>query len=60
MKKLSNLKGTQELSKENKKAIIGGGKIIYAICPPEPPVCSEGDLDCERELNYYNIHCVNR
>jgi hypothetical protein len=59
MKNLLNLKGTQVLSKENKKAIIGGG-IIYMICAPEPPICSEGNLDCERELIQYNIHCVNR
>lgn len=59
MKKLLNLRGAQELSKENKKAIVGGGGPIKVICAPEPPICSEGDLDCERELIQYNIFCVN-
>lgn len=60
MKKLSNLEGVQKLSIEAQKSIIGGGGPIKAICPPEPPVCSEGNLDCEEKLQYYNVWCVNR
>lgn len=58
MKNLSNLEGVEKLSIEAQKSIIGGGP-IKAICPPEPPVCPEGNPDCE-EIQYYNIWCVNR
>lgn len=58
MKKLLKFEGIEKLSKSQLLEINGGGP-IKAICPPEPPVCSDGDLDCERRLEYYNVYCVN-
>ncbi|UOX34432.1 hypothetical protein LXD69_02700 [Flavobacterium sediminilitoris] len=57
MKNLLRLKDVSELSKQNQKAIVGGGP-IKAICPPEPPVCPEEDPNCQELIDY--IICVNR
>lgn len=58
LQNILKLDGAQQLSKNEQKLVKGNGP-IKAICPPEPPVCSESNPDCE-ELAYYNTFCVNR
>ena len=58
LKNILKLDGTQQLSKDEQKTIKGSGP-IKALCPPEPPVCPEGNSDCQ-ELIYFNTFCVNR
>lgn len=58
LKNILKLDGAHQLSKNEQKSIKGSGP-IKAICPPEPPICPEGNPDCQ-ELIDYNVFCVNR
>lgn len=57
LKNILKLKDVQALTNTEQKDIKGGG-IIFAICPPEEPVCADGTTNC-REVQYYFTYCVN-
>ena len=51
------LKNVQVLTNTEQKNIKGEGT-IFALCPPEEPVCADGTTNC-REVQYYFTYCVN-
>jgi bacteriocin-like protein len=60
LKNILKLEGAQKLTKKELKEVNGGAGLIRAICPPEPPICSDPlNYDCEEKRVYYNTFCVN-